>query len=114
MFINRPKVGPNDVKYEVLYCGVCHSDLHHTQNHFGATKYPIVPGHEMVGRVVEVGSEVRTVKEGDLVGVGVISDACLDCPSCHHGDEQYCHHGKHVSTYNDFKRHSHIGGNPNS
>mmetsp|Transcript_11207 Transcript_11207/g.18853 ORF Transcript_11207/g.18853 Transcript_11207/m.18853 type:complete len:204 (+) Transcript_11207:1059-1670(+) len=114
MFINRPKVGDFDVKFETIFCGICHSDLHHTYNHFGTAKYPIVPGHEMVGRVVEVGSKVSKVKVGDHVGVGVISDSCLNCHSCDIGDEQYCEGGKHVATYNDMKRYSHIGGNPDS
>ena len=73
--------------------------------------YPIVPGHELVGKVVEVGSKVTKVKVGDNVGVGCVSDACLKCTSCDVGDEQYCLGGKSVHTYNDKKRYTHIGGN---
>ena len=115
MWINRPKIlGDFDVKFDTIFCGVCHSDLHHTANHFGVTKYPIVPGHEMVGLVTEVGSRVTKVKVGDYVGIGVVSDSCLNCSNCDIGDEQYCEGGKNVATYNDMKRHGHIGGNPES
>ena len=114
MWVNRPKVGDYDVKYETLFCGVCHSDLHHAYNHFGATKFPIVPGHELVGVVTEVGSKVTKVKVGDHVGAGVVADSCLECPSCDIGDEQYCYGGKHVAAYNDMKRYTHLGGNPKS
>lgn len=112
VWINRPVVGDFDVKFEMLYCGICHSDMHLANNHLATTMFPIVPGHELVGRVVEVGSKVTKVKVGDAVGVGCISDACLDCKLCKKGDEQYCEGGKSVHTYNDRKRYSHIGGNP--
>lgn len=76
--------------------------------------YPMVPGHELVGTVLEVGSKVTKVKVGDNVGVGCISDSCLDCKMCAIGDEQYCMGGGNVHTYNDEKRYGHIGGNPST
>jgi len=86
--INRPKpVGDFDVKVEVLYCGVCHSDLHAGRNHFAKSIYPLVPGHEAVGKVVAVGSKVTKVKVGDSAGIGPMSDSCLDCEACGLGDE---------------------------
>lgn len=111
MLVNRPKVGEHDVKIDMLYCGICHSDLHLACNHLGTTMYPIVPGHELIGRVDELGEAVAGLKVGDIVGVGCISDACLDCRMCKRGDEQYCCKGKSVHTYNDRKRYNHIGGN---
>ena len=81
---------PNDVEIEILYCGVCHSDLHIARNEWGGTIYPCVPGHEIVGRVTKVGNAVRKFKEGDLAGVGCLVDSCQDCSSCHEGHEQYC------------------------
>ena len=86
-YINRPKVGDFDVKFEMHYCGVCHSDVHLGLNHLKNAIYPIVPGHELVGKVVEVGPKVTKVKVGDNVGVGCISDACLECKTCEFGDE---------------------------
>jgi len=74
----------------------------------------MVPGHELIGKVLEVGSKVTKVKVGDSVGIGCISDACLDCHACELGDEPYCYKGKSVHTYNDRKRYTHIGGNPNA
>ena len=112
--INRPKVGDYDVKFEILYCGVCHSDVHAGLNELGGCTYPIVPGHELAGKVVEIGGKVTKVKVGDNVGVGPMSDSCLDCKMCKLGDEQYCVNGKAVMTYNDRKRFTHIGGNPDS
>jgi uncharacterized zinc-type alcohol dehydrogenase-like protein len=112
--INRPKVGDFDVKFEMHYCGICHSDVHLGLNHLNSAMYPIVPGHELVGKVVEVGSKVTKVQVGDHVGVGCISDACLECSTCKLGDEPYCLGGKSVHTYNDRKRYTHIGGNPDT
>lgn len=96
----------------MVFCGVCHSDVSLGLNHLHNCIYPIVPGHELVGKVVEIGSKVTKVKVGDGIGVGCISDACLDCKTCEFGDEQYCLGGKSVHTYNDKKRYNHIGGNP--
>lgn len=95
--INRPKVTmDHDVKLEMLFCAICHSDLHVGYNHLGKTMYPFVPGHELIGRVVEIGPKVTKLKVGDNVGVGVIADSCLNCKSCEIGDEPYCLGGKCV------------------
>ncbi len=91
--IERRTVLPDDVQIEILYCGICHSDLHAARNDWGGTTYPIVPGHEIVGRVVEVGENVAKFKAGDLVGVGCIVDSCRQCHYCHEGEEQYCENG---------------------
>lgn len=89
----------NDVQIEILYCGVCHSDLHTARAEWGGTNYPCVPGHEIVGRVTRVGSGVKKFKEGDLVGVGCMVDSCRTCRSCQEGLEQYCEVG-FTGTYN--------------
>jgi alcohol dehydrogenase (NADP+) len=89
----RRELRPNDVAMEILYCGVCHSDLHMTRNDWGWTTYPIVPGHEIVGRVTEVGSEVARFKAGDHVAVGCMVDSCQICDQCHKGEEQLCREG---------------------
>ena len=86
----RREPGPRDVQIEILYCGVCHSDLHIARNEWHNTVYPVVPGHEIVGRVTQVGGEVKTFKAGDLAGVGCMVDACGTCPDCREGLEQYC------------------------
>jgi len=91
-----------DVQLEILYCGVCHSDLHQTRNEWQMvmpTTYPCVPGHEIVGRVVKVGSAVKKFKEGDIAAVGCMVDSCRTCPSCRAGEEQYCEAGLTL-TYN--------------
>lgn len=81
---------PDDVVIEILYCGVCHSDLHTAHDDWGGTIYPIVPGHEIVGRVISVGKDVTKFKAGDHVGVGCLVDSCRECAECQHGHEQYC------------------------
>lgn len=86
----RREPGPRDVQIEILYCGVCHSDLHTARNEWHNTIYPVVPGHEIVGRVTQVGGEVATFKAGDLAGVGCMVDSCGTCPDCREGLEQYC------------------------
>jgi len=91
--IERRDLSPNDVKIEILYCGICHSDLHAVKNDWGGTTYPIVPGHEIVGRISGIGADVTKFKVGDLAGVGCIVDSCRECDHCHHGDEQYCEKG---------------------
>ena len=91
--IERRELTSTDVQIEILYCGICHSDLHAVHNDWGATTYPIVPGHEIVGRVTQVGTEVKHFKVGDLAGVGCIVDSCRECDHCHSGDEQYCEKG---------------------
>jgi alcohol dehydrogenase (NADP+) len=90
---------PRDVQIEILYCGVCHSDLHQARNEWSRTIYPCVPGHEIVGRVVKVGSEVRKFKVGDIAAVGCMVDSCRVCESCEEGEEQYCENGR-TSTHN--------------
>ncbi|WP_312379854.1 NAD(P)-dependent alcohol dehydrogenase [Stutzerimonas balearica] len=95
----RRAPGANDVQIEILYCGVCHSDLHTARNEWNNTLYPSVPGHEIVGRVVAVGSSVSKFKPGDTVGVGCMVDSCQHCASCNEGLEQYCEKG-FVGTYN--------------
>ena len=96
--ITRRELQPDDVLIEISHCGVCHSDIHSARNDWGRSKYPFVPGHEIIGRVAEVGPAVSKHKVGDLVGVGCMVDACLSCPACHDGDEQYCEKGM-VGTY---------------
>jgi len=98
---------PDDVVIEILYCGVCHSDLHTARNDWGWTTYPIVPGHEIVGRVAEVGREVTRFRRGDLVGVGCMVDACRHCGPCEKGEEQYCEEGA-TYTYGGVDRHDHL------
>ena len=86
----RREPGPGDVQIEILFCGVCHSDIHQSRNEWLNTIYPVVPGHEIVGRVTKVGGDVRSFKPGDLAGVGVMVDSCRECASCAEGLEQYC------------------------
>jgi alcohol dehydrogenase (NADP+) len=95
----RRALRPDDVAMEILYCGVCHSDLHTTRNDWGWTVYPALPGHEIVGRVVEVGREVTDYKPGDHVAVGCLVDSCQQCEHCYAGEEQYCSNGL-TGTYN--------------
>jgi len=95
----RREVGPTDVQFEVLYCGVCHSDLHQVRNEWGGSLYPIIPGHEIVGKVTKVGSQVKKFKAGELAAVGCLVDSCRECDNCKHGLEQYCYNGA-TGTYN--------------
>jgi alcohol dehydrogenase (NADP+) len=97
--IDRREPLPNDVQLEILYCGVCHSDIHMVRNEWKQTIYPIVPGHEIVGRVTAVGNKVKNFKRGDLAGVGVMVGSCRHCPNCRNGLEQYCTDGGMVGTY---------------
>jgi uncharacterized zinc-type alcohol dehydrogenase-like protein len=101
----RREPGPKDVQIDILYCGVCHSDLHTARNEWGNTIYPVVPGHEIVGRVTRVGNEVTKFKEGDIAGVGCLVDSCQHCSSCAEGLEQYCENGW-VGTYNGEEMHT--------
>jgi len=89
----------DDVKIEILFCGVCHSDLHMARNEWGVSRYPLVPGHEIVGNVVAVGDNVTKFSVGDTVGVGVMVDSCRECPFCRQHEEQYCEAG-FTPTYN--------------
>ena len=107
MNIERREATPKDVEIEILFCGVCHSDLHTARNDWGGTKYPAVPGHEIVGRITKIGSEVSKFKVGDLAGVGCIVDSCGTCESCKQDLEQYCQTG-FVGTYNG--KDEHLGG----
>jgi uncharacterized zinc-type alcohol dehydrogenase-like protein len=97
--IHRRDPGAEDVRIDILYCGVCHSDLHTARNEWKNTIYPSVPGHEIVGRVTQVGSSVKNFKVGDLAGVGCMVDSCGHCHSCHDSEEQYCDNG-FTGTYN--------------
>lgn len=88
--IERNEPRPNEVLIEVLYCGVCHSDIHQVENDWKNTVYPCVPGHEIIGRVTAAGSRVTKFSVGDTVGVGCMIDSCKSCASCRNGEEQYC------------------------
>lgn len=105
MNIDRRDVTPQDVEIEILYCGVCHSDLHTARNDWGGSKYPSVPGHEIVGRVTRVGSEVTKFKAGDLAAVGCMVDSCKTCDNCKQDLEQFCLNG-FTGTYNGKDKHS--------
>lgn len=105
--IQRRETTPNDVAIDILFCGICHSDLHQVRSEWAGTMYPCVPGHEIVGRVAKVGSAVTTLKVGDLVGVGCMVDSCRTCKECNIGLEQYCD-AFPVFTYNGADRH--LGG----
>jgi len=90
---DRRDPGPRDVRIEVLFCGVCHSDIHFARGEWGEISYPAVPGHEIVGRVVETGADVADLAPGELVAVGCLVDSCRSCPSCEAGLENYCDAG---------------------
>lgn len=93
MNIERRAIQAHDVEMEILYCGICHSDLHQIKNDFGGTQFPIVPGHEIVGRVTAVGQHVANFKVGELAAVGCIVDSCGHCEYCNDGIEQFCDEG---------------------
>ena len=95
----RRELGPHDVQLDIQYCGVCHSDLHQIRNEWGGSIFPMVPGHEIVGRVTAVGEHVAKFKPGALAGVGCLVDSCRHCANCEEGLEQYCLNG-HSQTYN--------------
>ncbi|RYY70464.1 MAG: NAD(P)-dependent alcohol dehydrogenase [Chitinophagaceae bacterium] len=97
--ITRREPGPHDVQIEILYSGVCHSDIHQARNEWGGSIYPMVPGHEIVGRVTAIGDHVKKFKVGDLAGVGCLVDSCRTCEQCQGGEEQFCETGS-VGTYN--------------
>jgi uncharacterized zinc-type alcohol dehydrogenase-like protein len=101
--ISRRQPTESDVQIEILYCGVCHSDLHFVRNEWGFTQYPAVPGHEIIGRVKAVGSAVKKFKVGDTVGVGCLVDSCRTCPDCLAGLEQFC--ASMVMTYGSEDKH---------
>ena len=101
----RREPEPTDVQIEILYCGVCHSDIHQARNEWQNTLYPCVPGHEIIGRVTAVGSDVQRFKPGDLAGVGCMVDSCRTCPNCREGLEQYCDR-MFIATYNGEDKHT--------
>jgi alcohol dehydrogenase (NADP+) len=103
--LERREPGPHDVQIHILFCGVCHSDLHTVKNEWKGTVYPAVPGHEIVGRVTKVGKEVKTFKVDELVAVGCLVDSCRSCPSCQEHLEQYCEKGA-TFTYNSQDKHN--------
>lgn len=105
--IKRRGLLNDDVEIEILYCGICHSDLHQIKNDFGGTHYPVVPGHEIVGRVIAVGENVTRFKPGDFAAVGCIVDSCGECPACRHDLEQFCESGTTLSFNTPDK---HLGG----
>lgn len=105
--ISRRGIGEKDVEIEILYCGVCHSDLHTARNDWGGSQYPVVPGHEIVGKVTAVGSKVTKVKAGDVAAVGCMVDSCQTCSNCQNDLEQFCEEG-FVGTYNGIDKH--LGG----
>ncbi|HEY6978069.1 MAG TPA: NAD(P)-dependent alcohol dehydrogenase [Chitinophagaceae bacterium] len=99
----RREIGPHDVLIEILYCGICHTDIHFVHNDWGMSMYPMVPGHEIVGKVLKIGNHVKKFKEGDTVGVGCLVDSCRECDNCNHGLEQYCQNG-FVHTYSWYEK----------
>ncbi len=100
----RRDPGPHDVQIEILYSGICHSDLHQARNDWHNALYPMVPGHEIVGRVVKVGAQVTKLKAGDFAGVGTMVDSCRRCSACEEDLEQYCENGGPTLTYNGCER----------
>jgi len=104
MHIDRREVTAKDIEIAIMYCGVCHSDLHFAKNDWGMTTYPVVPGHEIVGRVTQVGSEISHYNVGDVVAVGCLVDSCRTCSSCEQDLEQYCLNGW-TGTYGGYDKH---------
>ena len=100
---DRREPGPHDVQIEILYCGVCHSDIHQARDEWGGSIFPMVPGHEIVGRIIKTGDKVSKFITGDLAGVGCFVDSCRTCANCRSGEEQYCEEGM-VGTYNGRER----------
>jgi len=99
----RREVEAHDIQLDILYCGVCHSDLHQIRNEWGGSIFPMVPGHEIIGRVSKVGKSVKKFKTGDLAGVGCLVDSCRECENCQHGLQQYCTGGPSF-TYNSMEQ----------
>jgi uncharacterized zinc-type alcohol dehydrogenase-like protein len=99
----RREVKSKDVQIDILYCGICHSDLHQIRDEWGGSIYPMVPGHEIIGRVSKIGRQVQKFKIGQLVGVGCMVDSCRECENCKKGLEQYCTRGQSF-TYNSFEQ----------
>jgi len=109
--IQRNECGVDDVEFDILYCGICHTDVHFKKNDLGGTKYPIVPGHELAGVVTKVGENVDKCVIGDHVGVGCIVESCLNCDACADGDEHQCEGGGMTMTYNDDLKHGQLSTN---
>lgn len=109
--IDRRTPGPDDVEIEILYCGVCHSDIHQVRNEWHNAIYPMVPGHEIVGRITAIGDNVSDFKVGELAGVGCLVDSCHECYPCKEGEEQCCEKGS-IGTYNskDYQGNITFGG----
>lgn len=101
--VKRRDPAPSDVEIDIQYCGVCHSDIHQVRNEWGGSTFPMVPGHEIVGKVSRVGSAVKKYKVGDAVGVGCFIDSCRECEPCKNGEEQYCEKGMN-QTYNGVEK----------
>ncbi len=97
--IERRPVGPRDVQMDILFCGICHSDIHQVRNEWGRADFPMVPGHEIVGRVTAIGRDVTKLAIGDLAGIGCLVDSCRDCTYCREDHEQFCERGA-AGTYN--------------
>lgn len=106
----RREVGPHDVQFDILYCGVCHSDLHQIRDEWFKGIFPMVPGHEIVGKVVKVGDQVTRFKVGDLAGTGCMVDSCRECANCKNDLQQYCESGN-IQTYNSVNKYT--DGMPN-
>jgi uncharacterized zinc-type alcohol dehydrogenase-like protein len=100
---SRRAIGARDVGFEILFSGICHSDIHQAREEWGPSIFPMVPGHEIVGRVTQVGAEVTKFKDGDLIGVGVFVDSCGNCDNCNRGMEHFCREGM-TGTYNSLER----------
>jgi uncharacterized zinc-type alcohol dehydrogenase-like protein len=101
---DRREVGPTDVLIEIIFSGVCHSDIHQVRGEWGNSNYPMVPGHEIVGRIVKIGEEVTKFQVGALAGIGCMVNSCRDCNNCKSGHEQFCQKGQTVFTYNSVER----------
>ncbi|MCW2254327.1 putative zinc-type alcohol dehydrogenase-like protein [Providencia alcalifaciens] len=99
----RRDLRPDDVEIELLFCGVCHSDVHHVRNDWGGEEYPIIPGHEIIGKITRVGEKVTHFQSGNTVGVGCLIDSCRECSPCKHSHEQFC--DNNTLTYSDKDRH---------
>src|ERR1035437_8028895 len=99
--LDRREPGDEDVEIKILFCGVCHSDIHTVRNEWGGSMYPVVPGHEIVGKITQLGKSVSRFKVGDTVGVGCFVDSCGHCKNCEENNEQYCENGN-TQTYNSY------------
>ncbi|MDX2345817.1 MAG: NAD(P)-dependent alcohol dehydrogenase [Legionella sp.] len=101
---DRRNVGAHDIAIDILFCGICHSDLHQINNDWGVSQYPMVPGHEIIGRITAIGDQVSEFSVGEMAGVGCMVDSCQQCQSCKHHEEQFCESGS-TQTYNSKDKH---------